>query len=420
MALYNWTDGELVTAAKLNDYGSGMEDLKTASEAAKTAAETAQTAAENANTSAQSAKTDAESAKTSAESAQAKAESARSAAVTAQGKAEAAQTAAESANTSAQSAKTAAESAKSAAVTAQGKAETANTSAQSANTSAQSAKTAAETAKTGAETAQAAAEDAVAHNPTIKSGVWYVWSPDKGDYVTTDVPATGELTVTITYQQGDTSTTPPTGTWQSTPPDVAQGKYLWTKNDYSDGATGYTVARQGVDGEGAVVSVNGMSGVVKLTYSDVNALSDATTATDIGALPDTTKIPSKTSDLTNDSNFAVDASYVHTDNNYTSAEKTKLSGIATSATANTILNLSGTLTTSWTGSAAPYSQAVTLSGILATDTPILDLICSTSNYEPEQEAWGKVFKAVCSANTITFYASEASETSVSFNAKVVR
>ena len=144
------------------------------------------------------------------------------------------------------------------------------------------------------------------------------------------------------------------------------------------------------------------------------------TASDVGALPDTTSVPTKTSDLTNDSNFAVDASYVHTDNNYTSAEKTKLSGIATSATANAILNLSGTLTTSWTGSAAPYSQSVSVSGILATDTPILDLVCSTANYEAEQEAWGKVFKAVCSANTITFYASEATETSVSFNAKVVR
>ena len=47
-------------------------------------------------------------------------------------------------------------------------------------------------------------------------------------------------------------------------------------------------------------------------------------------------VPTKTSDLTNDSNFAADASYVHTDNNYTSAEKTKLSGIATGAEANVI------------------------------------------------------------------------------------
>lgn len=45
-------------------------------------------------------------------------------------------------------------------------------------------------------------------------------------------------------------------------------------------------------------------------------------------------IPSKTSDLTNDSGFVADASYVHTDNNYTSTEKTKLSGIATGAEVN--------------------------------------------------------------------------------------
>ena len=49
--------------------------------------------------------------------------------------------------------------------------------------------------------------------------------------------------------------------------------------------------------------------------------------------PDTLKdvdipVPTKTSDIVNDSNFAVDADYVHTDNNYTSAEKSKLEGVA--------------------------------------------------------------------------------------------
>lgn len=34
-----------------------------------------------------------------------------------------------------------------------------------------------------------------------------------------------------------------------------------------------------------------------------------------------------TSQLTNDSNFAVDANYVHTDNNYTTKEKTKLANL---------------------------------------------------------------------------------------------
>lgn len=61
-----------------------------------------------------------------------------------------------------------------------------------------------------------------------------------------------------------------------------------------------------------VQSVNGKTGAVVLS------------ATDVEALPSTTKIPTKTSDLTNDSNFVVDANYVHTDNNFTNALKTQI------------------------------------------------------------------------------------------------
>ena len=45
-------------------------------------------------------------------------------------------------------------------------------------------------------------------------------------------------------------------------------------------------------------------------------------------------IPTKTSDLTNDSNYVTDASYVHTDNNYTTTEKNKLAGVASGAEVN--------------------------------------------------------------------------------------
>ncbi len=45
-------------------------------------------------------------------------------------------------------------------------------------------------------------------------------------------------------------------------------------------------------------------------------------------------VPTKTSDLINDSNFAVDANYVHTDNNFTTALKNKLNGIAAGAEVN--------------------------------------------------------------------------------------
>lgn len=44
--------------------------------------------------------------------------------------------------------------------------------------------------------------------------------------------------------------------------------------------------------------------------------------------------PTKTSDLVNDSNFVSDASYVHTDNNFTSAYETKLGGIEAGAEVN--------------------------------------------------------------------------------------
>ena len=56
MASYNWTDGELVTAEKLNAYSKGMEQIKTDTEAAQAAAETARdTAAQKASDAEQSA-----------------------------------------------------------------------------------------------------------------------------------------------------------------------------------------------------------------------------------------------------------------------------------------------------------------------------------------------------------------------------
>ena len=45
-------------------------------------------------------------------------------------------------------------------------------------------------------------------------------------------------------------------------------------------------------------------------------------------------VPTALSDLSNDGNFVTDASYVHTDNNYTTTEKNKLNGIASGAEVN--------------------------------------------------------------------------------------
>lgn len=52
-------------------------------------------------------------------------------------------------------------------------------------------------------------------------------------------------------------------------------------------------------------------------------------------------IPTKTSELTNDSDFVSDSAYVHTDNNYTTSEKNKLAGIETGAEVNTVTSVAG-------------------------------------------------------------------------------
>ena len=63
-----------------------------------------------------------------------------------------------------------------------------------------------------------------------------------------------------------------------------------------------------------------------------------------------------------------------------------------------------TITTSWTGSSAPYTQGVPVSGILATDCPHITPVYSStlSTALGQKGAWSMVSKAETSANTITF------------------
>ena len=63
------------------------------------------------------------------------------------------------------------------------------------------------------------------------------------------------ITVTsqeVTYQKGNSGTTPPTGEWSSTIPATNPGEFLWTKTvvTYSDGKStiSYSVSRNGTNG----------------------------------------------------------------------------------------------------------------------------------------------------------------------------
>ena len=69
----------------------------------------------------------------------------------------------------------------------------------------------------------------------------------------TGATGNGVSSVAITYQSSSSNTTAPTGTWQSSPPSVAAGSYLWTRMvfNYTNGSTSdqvYSVAKQGATG----------------------------------------------------------------------------------------------------------------------------------------------------------------------------
>ena len=84
--------------------------------------------------------------------------------------------------------------------------------------------------------------------------------------------------------------------------------------------------------------------------------------------------------------------------------------------------LTTTLGTDWSGTSAPYTKTVSVSGILSTDTPIIDVVMSGtySTDEARAEAWGYIYRAVTANGSITFYATEKPTVSLPIQIKVVR
>lgn len=81
-----------------------------------------------------------------------------------------------------------------------------------------------------------------------------------------------------------------------------------------------------------------------------------------------------------------------------------------------------TLNTTWAGSSPPYSKEQTIAGILADDTPVIDVVMSGifETDEARAEAWGYIYRAVTAANKVTFYATEKPAVDLPIQLKVVR
>lgn len=214
----------------------------------------------------------------------------------------------------------------------------------------------------------------------------YAWFQIKGAKGDTGAAAyiTGR---TITYQASSSGTEVPIGTWQSTIPAVTQGNYLWTRTviifNNNTSITSYSVGRMGVDGDGSPSSTTPKA-------------------------PGTAAAGSETAYARGD--------HVHpkelTDGAVTAS---KLGSGSVSAV------YFATVGTTWVGSAAPYSQAIEVTGLLATDRPIIDVSGLTAaSAETAEDEWAKVYKAVATADTLTLYTLEKTTASFGIQMMVVR
>lgn len=91
--------------------------------------------------------------------------------------------------------------------------------------------------------------------------------------------------------------------------------------------------------------------------------------------------------------------------------------------ANAVSNIyTATVTTTWTGSAAPYYQDITVNGLLAADKPIVDIVPSSTfaTAEAQLEAWSAIYRMTASANKLRVYATEKTTVAVPIQILCVR
>lgn len=82
------------------------------------------------------------------------------------------------------------------------------------------------------------------------------------------------------------------------------------------------------------------------------------------------------------------------------------------------------ITTTWTGSIAPYSQTVAVVGIKSTDTPVIDIDLSDAEDFEEEMAianeWANIYRITTQADQITVYSTTETATVIPITIKVVK
>lgn len=102
----------------------------------------------------------------------------------------------------------------------------------------------------------------------------------------------------------------------------------------------------------------------------------------------------------------------------TDAEKTKLAGIGEA------FIISGTLeNTSWSGTEAPYTKEVTVTGIVGSGKPpVIDVVLSTTwnTAMTEEKQWSNIKRVAYADDKLTFYATAVPSVSLNFKGVQVK
>lgn len=273
----------------------------------------------------------------------------------------------------------------------------------------------------------------------------YTWVRIKGDKG--DKGDAAKLTShSTTYMVSDSGTIVPSGSWVADVPNVPQGKYLWTKTvltfNTGNPVTSYSVSRFGMDGSGAVSSVNGKNpdhtGNVSILAEDIStrsgtsvqaALNTAIKAVNSQVADDTGGVTIGAEDIRTTSGTTVEQELTEKQKKITVSGLLKGSGSGnvSEAVAGTdyqapVRSYTATIPASgWTGSAAPYICDVTVPGLLAVDKPIVDIIPSATyaTAETQIEAYGHIYRMVAQENKIVAYATDKPAVDIPIQVKVV-
>ena len=173
--------------------------------------------------------------------------------------------------------------------------------------------------------------------------------------------------------------------------------------------------------DGNVTSVQDLIALYTPT-SSLAAVATSGDYDDLSNKPTIPTVPTNVSAFTNDAGYIT--SYTETDPVFSASDaagitSANISGWNAKAT-KTVLTVT-IAAADWTGS-DPYTNTVSVSGLLATDTPTMDLVASSTYATAQNEIadYGNIYKATCANNSLTVYATSAPTHNLSIQLVCVR